>query len=253
MAVTTTDAPRTRAVGTEARTEKGASLARGPALILGTILLVAGLYFLYKEHTFVKFSNFPNGDAPVQAKVFFGIFGLNGWSGMFTAAAGGLLLFGAAQHALAKTMSLIVGCCLGAAAIIALISGNVLGMAAANHWTEVLWGASAVILLFNTLAPRTHRTVVAEPGAVAGTRRRGWRRHRAETAAAGAVAGAEAERVHQRHKQERREGDAVGERGVGERGAGEPVDERGAGEPVDERGGSEPRTAVADRPDAERD
>jgi hypothetical protein len=243
MAVTTTDAPRARAVGTDARTEKGASLARGPALILGTILLVAGLYFLYKEHTFPRFSNFPNGDAPVQGKVFFGIFGVNGWTGMFTAAAGGLLLFGAAEHALAKAMSLIVGCCLGAAAIISLVSGNVLGMAAANHWTEVLWGASAVILLFNTLAPRTHRTVVTQQGAVAepgaGTRRRGWRRHRAQTAAAGAVAGAEAERIHQRHKQERREGDAI--------------DERGVGEPVDESGGSEARTAVADRAETERE
>jgi len=66
---------------------------------------------------------------------------------MLTAAGGGLLLFGAAQHLLAKTMSLIVGIALGAAAIIALISGNALGMAAANIWTEILWGASAAILL----------------------------------------------------------------------------------------------------------
>jgi hypothetical protein len=36
-------------------------------------------------------------------------------------------------------MSLIVGIALGAAAIIALISGNVLGLAAANGWTEILW------------------------------------------------------------------------------------------------------------------
>jgi hypothetical protein len=219
MAVTTTDAPRTndratdtrQPVGPETRTERGASLARGPALILGTILLVAGLYFIYKEHTFLKFSNFPNGDAPVEGKVFLGIFGVNGWSGMLTAAAGGLLLFGAAEHVLAKMMSLVVGAALGAAAIIALVSGNVLGMAAANHWTELLWGVSAVILLFNTLAPRATRTVVAEPGA-ATVRRRGLRRHRAATSAAGAVAGAEAERSHQRHEQERRDGEAIDER-----------------------------------------
>jgi Domain of unknown function (DUF4383) len=153
MAVTTST------VGTRTRTEKGISFARGPALVLGTILLAAGLYFLYKEHTFPPLSNFPNGNAPVQSKVF-GIFGANGWTGMLTAIAGGLLLFAAAQHVLAKTMSLIVGVALGAAAIIALISGNVLGLAAANHWTELAWGVAAVILLLNVFSRRRRRAVV---------------------------------------------------------------------------------------------
>jgi hypothetical protein len=147
------------ATNTETHTEKGVSLARGPALILGTVLEVAGLYFLYKQHGFPKFSNFPNGSAPVPGKVFLGIFGANGWTGLFTAAAGGVLLFGAAQHLLAKTMSLIVGVALGAAAVIALISGNVLGLAAANSWTKIGWAACAVILLFNTMVPRRTRTV----------------------------------------------------------------------------------------------
>jgi hypothetical protein len=144
---------------TETRTEKGISLARGPALILGTVLLAAGLYFLYKQHFFPRFSNFPNGKAPVEGKVF-GIFGANGWTGMLTAVAGGLLLFGAAQHLLAKTMSLIVGVALAAAAIIAVAYGDVLGLAAANGWTELAWGVAAAILLFNTVIPR-HRTTVA--------------------------------------------------------------------------------------------
>jgi hypothetical protein len=149
------------ATNTETHTKKGVSLARGPALILGTILQVAGLYFLYKQHGFPKFSNFPNGNAPVPGKVFLGIFGANGWTGLFTAAAGGLLLFGAAQHLLAKTMSLIVGVALGAAAVIAVISGNVLGLAAANSWTKIGWAACGVILLFNTMVPRRTRTVTA--------------------------------------------------------------------------------------------
>jgi hypothetical protein len=157
------------------RTEKGISLARGPALILGTILTVAGLFFLYKAHTFAKFSKFPNGTAHIDGKFFFGIFGVNGWSAMLTAVAGALLLFGAAQHLLAKTMSLIVGACLAAAALIALFSsGNILGLGAANHLTELGWGVCAVILLFNTLAPRRRRTVVVadEPAAAdAGARR----------------------------------------------------------------------------------
>src|ERR1700761_2022453 len=145
---------------TTTRTEKGLSLARAPPLILGTILLAVGLYLLYKAHTFPPFSNFPNGSVTKDGDFLFGLFGANGWTGMLTAVGGGLLLFGAAQHLLAKTMSLIVGIALGAAAVIALISGNVLGMAAANGWTELAWGASAVILLFNTLVPRRRRTVV---------------------------------------------------------------------------------------------
>jgi hypothetical protein len=149
------------------RTEKGISLARGPALILGTILTAVGLYLLYKARTFPPFSNFPNGTAAKDGDFLFGIFGANGWTGMLTAVGGGLLLFGAAQHLLAKTMSLIVGVALGAATVIALVSGNVLGMAATNGWTKLGWGVSAVILLFNTLVPRRRRTVtvVDEPGA----------------------------------------------------------------------------------------
>ena len=74
-------------------------------------------------------------------------------------------LFGAAQHLLAKTMSLIVGIALAAAAIIALASGNVLGLAAANRWTELAWGVVAAILLFNTVIPRRRRR--SRPPAIA--------------------------------------------------------------------------------------
>ena len=141
-------------------------------MIIGTILLAAGLYSLYKQHTFPPFSNFPNGDAPVQGKVIFSIFGVNGWTGELTAVAGGLLLFGAAQHLLAKSMSLIVGVALGAAAVIALISGNVLGLAAANGWTKLAWAIAAAILLFNTLLPRRRTEVpVGEAPVVRGNER----------------------------------------------------------------------------------
>jgi len=162
--------PERTAAPTTTRTEKGMSLAKGPALVLGTILTAAGLYLLYKARTFPPFSNFPNGDAPADGKYIFGLFAANGWTAMFTAVGGALLLFGVAQHLLAKTMSLIVGIAFGAAAIIGLISGNVLGMAATNHWTELAWGACAVILLFNTLVPRRRReVVVADDAAAAGT------------------------------------------------------------------------------------
>ena len=147
------------ATSSTTRTEKGMSLARGPALIIGTILSAVGLYLLYKARTFPPFSNFPDGDVTKDGNFIFGLFGANGWTGMLTAVGGSLLLFGAAQHLLAKTMSLIVGIALGAAAVIALVSGNVLGMAAANGWTKLGWAVCAVILLFNTLVPRRRRTV----------------------------------------------------------------------------------------------
>lgn len=191
----------------ETRTEKGLSLARGPALALGTILLAAGLYFLYKQHTFPKFSNLPDGSAPVTGKVLFGIFGANGWTGMLTAVGGGLLLFGAAQHLLAKTMSLIVGIALGAAAIIALASGNVLGMVAANGWTEIGWGAAAAILLFNTIVPRRKRVVsdgVARDRVGSDRATHRTHRHEVEAAGAGAAAGAIAEHHHDEHARDDR-------------------------------------------------
>lgn len=184
----------------EMRTEKGMSLSRGPALVLGTILLAAGLYFLYRQHAFPKFSNFPDGTARVDGKVLFGIFGANGWTGMLTAVGGGLLLFGAAQHLLAKTMSLIVGVALGAAAIIALVSGDALGMAAANGWTELGWGASAAILLFNATVPRRRRKVVAggpvADRTVAERDTAHVRRREVGAAGAGAAVGAVAEHRH---------------------------------------------------------
>jgi hypothetical protein len=81
---------------------------------------------------------------------------------MLIAIAGGLLLFGAAQHLLARTMSLVVGVALIGAAIIALASNNVVGLAAANHWTELGWAVVGVILLVSALLPRRPRTVVVE-------------------------------------------------------------------------------------------
>lgn len=161
---TSTTAPTT----TEYR-RTDVSLAKGPALVLGSVLLAAGLYFLYKQNTFLPWSNFPNGHAPVSGTVFFGIFGVNGWTGMFTAVCGGLVLFGTAQHHLAKFMSGVVGLALGAAFVISLIQGNVLGMAAANTWTKVGWAVCAAILLLNVAMPRRRRmrevttAPVAEP------------------------------------------------------------------------------------------
>jgi hypothetical protein len=137
--------------------EKGPSLAKGPNLIIGTILVAYGLSGLLRTagHQFPSFSsNFP--DADVTGSSWLGP-EINGWTVWLCIAAGALLLFGAAQHHLAKIMSLIVGLALGAAAIIALIDGDVLGLAAANGWTELGWGIASAILLLNVFSPRRTR------------------------------------------------------------------------------------------------
>jgi hypothetical protein len=135
----------------DTHTVKGAGLARGPALIIGTILAVFGLIlFLHNGDT--PTGGFP--DADVNGGTFLG-FESNGWTAFVTTAAGVALLFGAAQHLLAKTMSLVVGIVLAACAILALVDGpGVLGLAAANWATELGWGIAAVLLLLNLFAPR---------------------------------------------------------------------------------------------------
>ncbi len=136
---------------TAERVDKGVSLARVPALVVGSLLLAFGLLALLKNGDNPT-DGFPDGT--VQGSNFLG-FEVNGWTGFFTAVAGGLLLFGAAQHLLAKTMSLVVGLALGACSVIALVDGDdVLGLAAANGPTKLGWGAAAAFLLVNTLLPR---------------------------------------------------------------------------------------------------
>lgn len=136
--------------------EKGAGLARGPALVIGAILAAAGLVLFLKTGN-TPTDTFPDGTQ--QGTTFLG-FETNGWTAWFTTAAGALLLFGAAQHLLAKTMSLLVGLALGACAVITLIDGDdVLGLAAANTWTVLAWGVAAAILLLNTLLPRRRHKV----------------------------------------------------------------------------------------------
>lgn len=135
---------------TTTTTPKGPGLARGPALIVGAILAGFGLVL------FLKAGNTPTGGFPdmdITGEKFLG-FETNGWTAFFTTTGGVLLLFGAAQHLLAKTMSLLVGLALAACAILALVNGHVLGLAAANGWTELGWAIAAAVLLVNVVLPR---------------------------------------------------------------------------------------------------
>jgi Domain of unknown function (DUF4383) len=151
--------------------EHGPSLAKGPALIAGSILVAFGLLGLLKNNDFPAFSStFPDG--AVQGTSFLGI-EVNGWTCFFSIAAGALLMFGAAQHHLAKLMSLIVGLALAACAVIAIIDGqDVLGLAAANFWTKLGFAVAGGLMLLNALMPRKtrRREVGATDDDVAGRR-----------------------------------------------------------------------------------
>lgn len=138
------------------RDTRGPSLARGPAWITGLVLSIAGLALFFKSPgTPLGTSGFPDGMADGQTLLGFET---NAWTAWGTTAAGILVLIGAAQHALAKTMSLITGIGLAAAAILFAIDGNdVLGLAAANTWTALAWAIAAGILLVTALLPRMHR------------------------------------------------------------------------------------------------
>lgn len=141
--------------------EKGPSLAKGPALAVGTILLTFGLIGLLTNADFPR-DTFADGN--VDGESFLGI-EVNGWTNFLLIAAGGLLLFGAAQHLLAKTMSLIVGLALGAAAVISIIDGNdVFGLAATNNATKLGLAIASAVLLVNALMPRVRRTHRVETG-----------------------------------------------------------------------------------------
>jgi uncharacterized protein DUF4383 len=142
--------------GREVIVEHGPSLAKGPALIAGSILVAFGLASLLKNNEFPRFSSsFPDGE--VQGTNFLG-FEINGWTAFFSIVAGALLLFGAAQHHLAKMMSLIVGLALAACAVIAIIDGqDVLGLAAANFWTKLGFAVAGGVMLLNALMPRKTR------------------------------------------------------------------------------------------------
>jgi hypothetical protein len=148
--------------------EHGPSLAKGPAMIVGSILVAFGLASLLKNNDFPSFSSsFP--DADVQGTNFLGI-EVNGWTAFLSIAAGALLLFGAAQHHLAKMMSLLVGLALCACAVIALIDGqDVLGLAATNGWTKLGLGVAGVVMVLNALMPRRTRRREIGTATAAGT------------------------------------------------------------------------------------
>jgi hypothetical protein len=133
---------------------KGVSLAKGPVGIIGIVLLAGGILGLLFGSTNFEM-NAPNGD--VTGGTFLGIEG-NGWTWLLFAGGGLLLLMSAPMHWSAKTMAMIVGLAMAAAAIIALVDGSdVLGIFAANGMTALAFGAAAVACLIVAMLPRVGR------------------------------------------------------------------------------------------------
>jgi hypothetical protein len=142
---------------------KGTSLAKGPVGLIGLALLAYGITALiFGGHSFTQHA--PTG--AVQGKSWLGL-EVNGWSGLLFVAGGLLLLLAAPLHWGAKGMSLIVGLALGAAAVIALANGHgTLGIFAANHLTELVWGAAAALLIVLSLVPRVGANTSTRKGDV---------------------------------------------------------------------------------------
>jgi hypothetical protein len=135
----------------DAPPRKGVSLAKGPVGLLGLASLALGvLGFIIANHSFAMH---PMNGTVVGGK-FLGIMG-NGWTWVLFAAGGLLLLLGSPAHWGAKSMAFIVAIAYGAAAVIALVDGHdVFGIIAANHLTEIVLGAAAIVLLVLSMMPR---------------------------------------------------------------------------------------------------
>ncbi len=137
---------------THGQTTKGMSLAKGPVGLIGLAMLVYGVTSLiFGGHGFAQHA--PNG--AIHGRSWLGL-EANGWSGLLFLAGGLLLLLATPLHWAAKGMSLIVGLALGAAALVALTHDGrgAVGIFAANHLTELVWGGCAAVLIGLSQLPR---------------------------------------------------------------------------------------------------
>jgi hypothetical protein len=150
------------------RTRRGVSLAKGPAAIIGLVLVAYGAVgLIFYGHSFVAHPM--NGT--VNGPTFFGI-EANGWTNLLFLVGGLLLLLWAPMHWGAKAMSLIVGGAFIAAAVLAVIDGaDVFGIFAANNATKLAWAVAGAVLLIVALLPRVGRRdeVIVDDGAAATT------------------------------------------------------------------------------------
>jgi hypothetical protein len=132
-------------------TNKGTSLAKGPAGIIGLILLAFGVTaLLFGSHSLTAHAI----RGTVDGKRWLG-FEVNGWSALLCVGTGLALLLAAPLHWGAKTVSLVVALILGDAALLAFVDRHdALGIFAANHLTELGWAIAAGVLVVVALLPR---------------------------------------------------------------------------------------------------
>jgi hypothetical protein len=160
---------------------KGISLAKGPVAIIGIVMLAGGiLALLFGGGT--SFDADPP-DGTVSGETWLGIAG-NGWTWVLFAGGGLLLLLSAPMHWGAKTMALIVGVAMAAAALLVLADASgqdAFGIFAANDATTVVFAVAAGALLLLALMPRVgRRPAAAAPGEPTAARDRRFRRRRRE-------------------------------------------------------------------------
>ena len=103
----------------------------------------------------------------VDGETWLGLEG-NGWTNLLFAAAGGLLILASPTRAGAATTMVVTALAFGAGAIIAVFDGDdVFGVFAANGWTMLAWGVTAIVLLAAALLPamrpRADTTVAGPP------------------------------------------------------------------------------------------
>ena len=136
------------------RPRRGVSLAKGPVALIGIASLALGvLGFIFADQSFT----FDAPSGTVEGSTFIGIEG-NGWTWLLFAGAGLILLLSAPMHWGAKTMAMIVGLAMAAAAVLALVDGSdVLGVFATNGATILAFGIAAVALLLVGMLPRVGR------------------------------------------------------------------------------------------------
>jgi hypothetical protein len=151
----------------------GMSLAKGPVALIGLASIAFGvLGFIFGGRSFAMH--------PLRGTVnganFLGIEG-NGWTWALFAAGGLLLLMGSRLHWSAKTTAMVVGIAYGLAALLGVTDGSdALGIFATNAGTEIVLGATAIVLLILSMMPRVGgRRAAVAPAATTDRPARGGR------------------------------------------------------------------------------
>ena len=137
------------------------SLATGPIALVGLAGIVFGvLALIFGGNSFTL--RVPHG--AVGGSHYLHLL-TNGWTDLLFIAAGLLLVLSARAHLAARLAALLVALVLGAAAVIAVIRGDgVFGIFAANHRTEIVWGAASIVLAILSRMGRVGRGGAAGGG-----------------------------------------------------------------------------------------